>query len=101
VILITVGCDQYQYEVIDWSRGTGWMKIGGDHMSTFRRLSLIFALGVSIPMGLFLVPAHPASAWKSFAAARRFAEPVALPCSKQPWYDADRVCLTWTKPRSH
>jgi hypothetical protein len=70
-------------------------------MTTLRRLTIFFALGISVPMGLFLVPAHSAGVWKSFAAARRIVDPTALPCSKQPWYNADRVCLTWAQPRSH
>jgi hypothetical protein len=59
---------------------------------------LVVALAGSL-IGLVLVP--PAvDAWRLRGSLAPIPDPPSLPCKKQSWPNADRVCLTWTAPRA-
>jgi hypothetical protein len=60
-----------------------------------RKLLVLFVVGISTVLML-----HPrvAGLWSTPAAAR-VADPPPIPCSKQNWTNADRICLSWTAPR--
>jgi hypothetical protein len=63
-------------------------------------MSIIFA-GTCL-VGIFgaLIPAHVARLWSRSAAQTAIPDPAPIPCRKQSWYNADRVCLSWTAPRN-
>ena len=64
-------------------------------MVASRRNSLLALSGL---VGLGLIPLG-AKAWQTHTARTVIPETPSLPCDKQPWFNADRVCLTWTAPR--
>ena len=66
----------------------------------FRRcLSIAFAAGVIGTLGVLMQPAHVTELWRPSAAVAPIPDPPPLPCNKQSWYNADRICLSWTAPR--
>ena len=64
-----------------------------------RYLSVAFAAGLTETFSL-MQPAHVAELWRPFAAAAPIPDPPPLPCNKQSWYNADRICLSWTAPHA-
>jgi len=64
-----------------------------------RYLSVAFAAGLIGTFSL-MQPAHVAELWRPSAAAAPIPDPppLPLPCNKQSWYNADRICLSWTVP---
>jgi len=64
-----------------------------------RYLSVAFAAGLIGTLSL-MQPAHVAELWRPSAAAAPIPDPPPLPCTKQSWYNADRICLSWTAPRN-
>jgi hypothetical protein len=68
-------------------------------MALSRCLSVAFAAGVIGTLGVLVQPAHVAELWRPSAALAPIPDPHPLPCNKQSWYNADRICLSWTAPR--
>jgi len=68
-------------------------------MARFRRVFASFAIiAAGCLIGLIVI--SPAGhAWMSRATFSQSPAPSTLPCKKQQWPNADRVCLTWTAPR--
>jgi len=68
-------------------------------MARLYRVSTLLAVAlVGSLIGLVLVP--PAvDAWRLRGSLAPIPDPPPLPCKKQSWPNADRVCLTWTAPR--
>ena len=64
-------------------------------MVASRRNSMLALSGL---VGLGLIPLG-AKAWQTHTARTVIADTPPLPCDKQPWFNADRACLTWTAPR--
>jgi hypothetical protein len=62
-----------------------------------RKLLVLFVVSISSALVLH---AHVAGLWGTPAAAR-VADPPPLPCRQQNWTNADRICLSWTAPRSN
>ena len=74
--------------------------VAGELTVVFRRyLSVAFAAGLIGTFSL-MQPAHVAELWRPSAAAAPIPDPPPLPCNKQSWYNADRICLSWTAPHA-
>jgi hypothetical protein len=71
--------------------------VAGELTVVFRRyLSVAFAAGLIGTFSL-MQPAHVAELWRPSAAAAPIPDPPPLlPCNMQSWYNADRICLSWT-----
>ena len=69
-------------------------------MAPLYRVSTLLAVAlVGSLIGLVLVP--PAvDAWRLIGSLAPIPDPPSLPCKKQSWHNADRICLTWTAPRA-
>jgi hypothetical protein len=68
-------------------------------MALLRRVFASFALvAAGYLIALILIP-PAADAWVSRGTRAQIPAPSTLPCEKQRWPNADRVCLTWTAPR--
>jgi hypothetical protein len=66
------------------------------------RLRRVFASFAIIAAGYLIgaIMISPAStAWLWRTTVSQTPTPSTLPCKKQQWPNADRVCLTWTAPR--
>jgi hypothetical protein len=68
-------------------------------MAFLRNLTIVLALGLLVNLGVMALPGHLANAWRVGATTTPIPDPPPLPCSKQSWPNADRVCLSWTAPR--
>jgi hypothetical protein len=67
-------------------------------MALLRRVFASLAIAAAgVLIASILIP-PVADAWMSRGTAQS-PKPSALPCEKQQWPNADRVCLTWTAPR--
>jgi type II secretory pathway component PulL len=66
------------------------------------RRKMLVSLVVSIICGssLLVLPVHVADLWGKSVAAH-IPDPLPLPCRRQNWTNADRVCLSWTAPRNN
>lgn len=69
-------------------------------MALRRFVSIVFAAGVMGTLGLLIQPAHVTELWRPSVARAPIPDLPPLPCKKQSWYNADRICLTWTAPRN-
>jgi hypothetical protein len=68
-------------------------------MAFRRHLSVAFAAGVIGTLGVLMQPAHVAELWRPSVVLEPIPDPPPLPCNNQSWYNADRICLSWTAPR--
>jgi hypothetical protein len=59
----------------------------------------VFAVAVAGTLVALIQPAYVAELWSPVTVRAPIPNPAPLPCNKQSWYNADRVCLTWTAPR--
>jgi len=59
----------------------------------------VFALAVAGALVALIQPAYVAERWSPLTVRAPIADPAPLPCRKQSWYNADRICLSWTAPR--
>ncbi len=64
-------------------------------------LSIALAVSVIGTLAALTQPAHVAELWSSSVARAPIPDPPPLPCKKQSWYNADRICLLWTAPRNN
>ena len=68
-------------------------------MALRRYVSIAVGVGVIATLSLLTGPAHVAELLRPVVARAPIADPPAVPCNKQEWYNADRACLSWTAPR--
>jgi hypothetical protein len=68
-------------------------------MAFRRQLSIAFAAGVIGTLGVLMQLAHVAELWRPSVVLAPIPDPHPLPCNNQSWYNADRICLSWTAPR--
>jgi len=68
-------------------------------MAVGRYVSIAVGVGVIATLSLLTGPAHVAELLRPVVARAPIADPPAVPCSKQEWYNADRACQSWTAPR--
>jgi hypothetical protein len=67
-------------------------------MALPQKLLLSFAAVIVCGSSVFALPARVATSQVRPVLAP-VPEPVPLPCRQQHWTNADRICLTWTRPR--
>ena len=67
-------------------------------MALRRYVSIAVGAGVIATLSLLTGPAQVAELLRPVVARAPIADPPAVPCNKQEWYNADRACLTWVKP---
>jgi hypothetical protein len=67
-------------------------------MALSRKLVLSFAVVIICGSSVFALPAHVATL-RDRPVVAPIPEPLPLPCRKQNWTNADRICLSWTAPR--
>jgi hypothetical protein len=63
-----------------------------------RKLLVAFAVGIMGGSSVLVLPAHVADLWAHPIVAH-IPDPLPLPCPRQNWTNADRICLSWTAPR--
>ena len=59
----------------------------------------VFALAVAGTLVALIQPAYVAERWSPTTMQAPIADPAPVACDKQGWWNADRVCLSWTAPR--
>jgi hypothetical protein len=67
-------------------------------MALPQKVLLAFAVVIICGSSVLALPTHVATL-KGRPVVAPVPEPLPLPCRKQHWTNADRVCLTWTAPR--
>jgi hypothetical protein len=63
-----------------------------------RKLLVSFAVGIMGGSSVLVLPAHVADLW-ALPIVAHIPDPLPLPCRRQNWTNADRICLSWTGPR--
>src|ERR1700730_11573429 len=71
------------------------------NMALSRYVSVAFAAGLVGTLSSLIQPAHVTELWSASVAQAPIPDPSPLPCKKQSWYSADRICLSWTAPRNN
>jgi hypothetical protein len=59
----------------------------------------VFALATAGVLVALIQPAYVAERWSPATVLAPIADPAPVSCDKQGWWNADRVCLSWTAPR--
>jgi hypothetical protein len=67
-------------------------------MALLRHTFTLVAIAIIGGLITFAWSTPPADVWGPGPTRARIPDPPALPCPKQIWPSADRVCLTWTAP---
>ena len=70
-------------------------------MAFRRHLSIAFAAGVIGTLGVLMQAAHVAELWRPSVVLAPIPDPPPLQCNDQSWYNADRICLSWTALRDN
>ena len=65
-----------------------------------RNVLVTFVVGIICGSSVLVLPAHVADLWGKPVAAH-IPDPMPLPCRRQNWTNADRICLSWTAPRDN
>lgn len=65
-----------------------------------RKLLVSLVVGAICGSSVLVVPVHVADLWGKPVAAH-IPDPPPLPCRRQNWTNADRICLSWTAPRNN
>ncbi|SRR6266702_2874033 len=63
--------------------------------------SFSFAVSIVGGLGVLGLPADVVDLGAPPVLQERFPDPLPLPCRKQNWTNADRICLSWTAPRDN
>jgi hypothetical protein len=65
-----------------------------------RNVLVTFVVGIICGSSVLVLPAHVADLWGIHIVAH-IPDPLPLPCRRQNWTNADRICLSWTAPRDN
>ena len=65
-----------------------------------RKMLVPLVVGIICGSSLLVLPVHVADLWGKPVAAH-IPDPLPLPCRRQNWTNADRICLSWTAPRDN
>src|ERR1700730_12077485 len=65
-----------------------------------RKVLVSFVVGIICGSSVLVLPARVADLW-GIPVVAHIPDPVPLPCRSQNWTNADRICLSWTAPRSN
>jgi hypothetical protein len=68
------------------------------NLESRRKLFVTFVAGIIGGTSFLVLPAHVADLW-GIPVVAHIPDPLPLPCQKQNWTNADRICLSWTAPR--
>jgi hypothetical protein len=68
-------------------------------MTLSRKLFVSFGVGIIGGSSVLVLPAHVADLW-ALPIVAHIPDPLPLPCRKQNWTNAGRICLLWTAPRN-
>ena len=68
-------------------------------MTLLRYAAAAIAVVALAAVGEVWLLSPPAELWRPLFARAPALDPPTVPCSKQGWPNADRICLTWTAPR--
>jgi hypothetical protein len=63
-----------------------------------RKLFVFFAVGIISGSSVLVLPAHIADL-RALPIVAHIPDPLPIPCRRQNWTNADRICLSWTAPR--
>jgi hypothetical protein len=63
-----------------------------------RKVFATFVVAITCGSSVLVLPAHVAHLW-SMPIVAHIPDPLPLPCRRQNWTNADRICLSWTAPR--
>ncbi len=69
-------------------------------MALRRKVLVSFAVGIVSGASVLVLPAHVADLW-GLSIVTRIPDPLPIPCRRQNWTNADRICLSWTAPRDN
>jgi hypothetical protein len=65
-----------------------------------RKVLVTFVVGIICGSSVLVLPAHVAELW-GIPIVAHIPDPLPLPCRRQNWTNADRICLSWTAPRDN
>jgi hypothetical protein len=65
-----------------------------------RKVLVTFVVGIIYGSSVLVLPAHVADLW-GIPIVAHIPDPSPLPCRRQNWTNADRICLSWTAPREN
>jgi hypothetical protein len=65
-----------------------------------RNVLVTFVVGIICGSSVLVLPAHVADLW-GIPIVGHIPDPLPLPCRRQNWTNADRICLSWTAPRDN
>jgi len=69
-------------------------------MRLYRKALVSFAVIIASGASVLALPAPVAHLW-DLPIVTHIPDPLPLPCRKQNWTNADRICLSWTAPRDN
>jgi hypothetical protein len=69
-------------------------------MALGRKVLVSFAVGIISGVSVLMLPAH-VGYLLGLPIVAHIPDPLPLPCRKQNWSNADRICLSWTAPRDN
>ena len=69
-------------------------------MRLYRKVLVSFAVVIVSGASVLALPAPVAHLW-DLPTVTHIPDPLPLPCRKQNWTNADRICLSWTAPRDN
>jgi len=69
-------------------------------MRFYRKVLVSFAVVIVSGASVLALPAPVAHLW-DLPIVTHIPDPLPLPCRKQNWTNADRICLSWTAPRDN
>jgi hypothetical protein len=69
-------------------------------MDLRRKLLVSFAVGIISGTSVLVLSAPVSDLW-GLPIVAHIPDPLPIPCRKQDWTNADRICLSWTAPRDN
>ena len=69
-------------------------------MDLRRKMLVSFAVGIISGASVLMLSAPVSDLW-GLPIVAHIPDPMPLPCRKQDWTNADRICLSWTTPRDN
>jgi len=69
-------------------------------MALRHKMLVPLVVGIICGSSVLVLPMHVADLWGTPVAAH-IPDPLPLPCQRQNWTNADRICLSWTAPRDN
>jgi hypothetical protein len=64
------------------------------------KVFVFFVVSIICGSSVLVLPVHVADSW-GIPVVAHIPDPLPLPCRRQNWTNADRICLSWTGPRDN